>query len=420
MNENRDSKRDRRNSKAESHYERTHRQREEKKFKAKTQEKAISKNNERLKRKEEKKGTNNDSKIKKRIINRSSNENKPIGGKAGKKLGEKYGYDRPSKKLINPLSYKSVKENLVEDVAHIGMQKALAKATMGASIGLEKGFKFITGKDINYTKLANNKGKILIAFVALMVFLLFWLMFIIGVCIIIFGAVAIILLDDDLKSGINMDSVASVETSNSTGSAKGSVTMPEGANGDILFPYSEYVTSVMQKNRFISDRGVPQDHWGTDLDHSADRGSDGGTVPIYPVGVGTVVKTLNTFKGVDWNGAWGNRVEVLHDAKDPETGLPFYSRYAHLYPNSIEVKVDDKVYLDTVMGKQGNTGPSKGSHLHLELYVGEMKYSDPVKTKNILEYASCSADGKNWYDLGGNQKATTACYNYQLSVRGVK
>lgn len=58
--------------------------------------------------------------------------------------------------------------------------------------------------------------------------------------------------------------------------------------------------------------------------------------------------------------ALGNQVQIL----DNRTGL--YYRYCHMLYGSINVKVGDKVDLNTIIGKMGNTGNSTGTHLHLE------------------------------------------------------
>ena len=54
--------------------------------------------------------------------------------------------------------------------------------------------------------------------------------------------------------------------------------------------------------------------------------------------------------------------------------------YAHL--NSINVKTGQKVTTNTVIGRQGTTGNSTGSHLHYEVRNGKNQPIDPIKYIN--------------------------------------
>lgn len=56
----------------------------------------------------------------------------------------------------------------------------------------------------------------------------------------------------------------------------------------------------------------------------------------------------------------GNQVQIL----DHRTGL--YYRYCHMLYGSVNLNVGDRVNLNTIVGKMGNTGNSTGTHLHLE------------------------------------------------------
>lgn len=56
----------------------------------------------------------------------------------------------------------------------------------------------------------------------------------------------------------------------------------------------------------------------------------------------------------------GNQVQIL----DNRTGL--YYRYCHMLYRSVTLNVGDRVNLNTIVGKMGNTGNSTGTHLHLE------------------------------------------------------
>lgn len=70
-----------------------------------------------------------------------------------------------------------------------------------------------------------------------------------------------------------------------------------------------------------------------------------------------------------------NGIEVIirHDAINGEV---YYSKYLHLEPNSVIVKVGDRVNKGDKIANMGNTGCSTGTHLHFELYTDE-GYIDP-------------------------------------------
>ena len=66
----------------------------------------------------------------------------------------------------------------------------------------------------------------------------------------------------------------------------------------------------------------------------------------------------------------GNFVRIKH-----ESGV--YSRYLHLVNGSIKVKVGQKVKAGAVLGTEGNTGYSMGTHLHFDINDGN-GYVDPL------------------------------------------
>ena len=66
----------------------------------------------------------------------------------------------------------------------------------------------------------------------------------------------------------------------------------------------------------------------------------------------------------------GNFARIKH-----ESGV--YSRYLHLVKGSIKVKVGQKVKTGTVLGMEGNTGYSYGTHLHFDINDGT-QYVDPL------------------------------------------
>ncbi len=74
---------------------------------------------------------------------------------------------------------------------------------------------------------------------------------------------------------------------------------------------------------------------------------------IKPIKAGIVVEAGYTKDG------YGNTVYIDH-------GNGLGSRYAHL--SKIEVKVGDKVDMNTEIGRVGTSGHSTGPHLHLEIH----------------------------------------------------
>lgn len=86
-------------------------------------------------------------------------------------------------------------------------------------------------------------------------------------------------------------------------------------------------------------------HKGVDLVGS-------GSKHIYPVNAGTVVWVKSSSSG------YGNHLLINH-------GDGTWSLYAHL--STIYVKAGQSVNVNTILGLEGSTGRSTGSHLHLEI-----------------------------------------------------
>ena len=97
-------------------------------------------------------------------------------------------------------------------------------------------------------------------------------------------------------------------------------------------------------------------HWGLDLQAST------GT-PIYATGDGTVkLVKIST-------GGYGKQVEIQHG------NYGYVSKYAHM--SKIGVKQGQKVKRGEIIGYVGNTGLSKGPHLHYEI-IRNNKKIDPI------------------------------------------
>jgi peptidase M23-like protein len=98
-------------------------------------------------------------------------------------------------------------------------------------------------------------------------------------------------------------------------------------------------------------------HWPFQRTHTGMDISDGqrsGVTPVKPFRPGRVIDIVHSNRGL------GNHVVVDH-------GNGVTSVYAHL--SSISVNVSQEVSLDTVLGLEGSTGASTGTHLHFEIRV---------------------------------------------------
>lgn len=88
-------------------------------------------------------------------------------------------------------------------------------------------------------------------------------------------------------------------------------------------------------------------------------GSSAG-IPVVAAASGTVVVANSGWRG------YGHTVVIDH-------GNGIKTRYAHMYPGSITVRVGQKVYQGQQIGRIGSTGNSTGPHLHFEMLVGGRK-----------------------------------------------
>ena len=98
-------------------------------------------------------------------------------------------------------------------------------------------------------------------------------------------------------------------------------------------------------------------HGGIDI--VLGSGSSAG-IPVVASASGTVVTAYSGWRG------YGHTVVIDH-------GGGIQTRYAHMYPGSITVRVGQKVYQGQQIGRIGSTGNSTGPHLHFEVLVGGRK-----------------------------------------------
>lgn len=114
------------------------------------------------------------------------------------------------------------------------------------------------------------------------------------------------------------------------------------ASGNWQYPYKSGYTKTSD---FGWRRSTDSYHQGVDLVGS-------GSKHVYPVNNGTVVYVKNLSSG------YGKHLLVNH-------GGGVWSLYAHL--SDIYVKAGQVVNKNTILGVEGSTGNSTGSHLHLEI-----------------------------------------------------
>lgn len=129
----------------------------------------------------------------------------------------------------------------------------------------------------------------------------------------------------------------------------GGETVPDSggvSTGTWQYPYKNGYTKTSD---FGWRRSTDSYHKGVDLVGSSSK-------HIYPVDSGTVVWVKRLSSG------YGNHLLVNH-------GNGVWSLYAHL--GDIYVKQGQKVNKNTILGVEGSTGNSTGSHLHLEIRKSE-------------------------------------------------
>lgn len=119
------------------------------------------------------------------------------------------------------------------------------------------------------------------------------------------------------------------------------------------------------------------------MHHGMDFSADIGT-PVFATGNGVVKRADNRASG------FGNHIRIDH-------GFGYETIYAHL--NEYNVHVGQKVKRGDIIGFVGNTGRSRGPHLHYEVHLAENRLNpvnfyygelSPEEFSQIVEMASQS------------------------------
>lgn len=120
-----------------------------------------------------------------------------------------------------------------------------------------------------------------------------------------------------------------------------------------------------------------------------------GKDPIYvhSIANGRVIKARKSNAA---GGGFGWYVVVRHYID----GKFYTSLYAHLVPNSFQVKVGQKVRAGDVLGQMGTSGMSTGRHLHLEVWEGRSHGWSPdgkgfIEPVGFVKAMKTAQDAKN-------------------------
>ncbi|MBN2302916.1 MAG: peptidoglycan DD-metalloendopeptidase family protein [Anaerolineae bacterium] len=106
------------------------------------------------------------------------------------------------------------------------------------------------------------------------------------------------------------------------------------------------------------------------------------------------------------NDFYGNLVIIKHDFNSPD-GRPFYTLYGHM--SQIDVETGQRVDLLQKIGEVGSSGVALGSHLHLEVRIGDpfsygSSYNPDLWIRPWPDYGTLigrvfDADGSRVYDI---------------------
>lgn len=183
----------------------------------------------------------------------------------------------------------------------------------------------------------------------------------------------------------------------------------------LILPINQMDLTVSYKHPWYGERFNGQIHYGIDCVHKY------GITNLYGCGDGVVV-----FRGFDH--VLGNTLGIRYDNVQLVDGriLDVIVRYYHL--DRICVEVNDKVNINTLVGRYGRTGTQVlGSHLHCEVDYDVLwpTYTPCLKgNSNILKatphyYPDTTLNPMNvFYMKKSKPECQTVTIKYPLSVEG--
>lgn len=148
--------------------------------------------------------------------------------------------------------------------------------------------------------------------------------------------------------------------------SKNSQTLSSGET--VVVTNGEFVLPFKEGQKYSISRGLSDNHNG--IDYVAEYGT-----PVIAISDGIIYRSsFNCPRNNGFLGNWcpfdgvmnggGNYVILKFTYEDKD----YYVQYAHL--SELNVKTGDKVLQGEVLGEQGHSGNSTGSHLHFEIHIG--------------------------------------------------
>jgi peptidoglycan hydrolase CwlO-like protein len=163
-----------------------------------------------------------------------------------------------------------------------------------------------------------------------------------------------------IKRSLAAAQAPKTSASSSSSSGSGGSDAPAVSSGNFTRPAPGVITSTygMRKGKM---------HYGVDIAKA------GGGVPIWAAADGEVYSA-------HVSESYGNVVYILHNIN----GQIYTTVYAHM--SSIGVSNGATVKKGQQIGTMGNTGASRGQHLHFELYKGRWAYHSAIDPAGIVPY----------------------------------
>lgn len=136
---------------------------------------------------------------------------------------------------------------------------------------------------------------------------------------------------------------------------------------------------------FFMEQRIVYDNYNV---HKAWDFSSPAQTKVYAVCDGNIEKKSFLYRSneININGGLGNHIVLKCDINDKT----YHITYAHLFPNSSQVSVNDYVTKGQMIASVGTTGYSTGNHLHFQVqlnneYVDGMSLIDFLDTSNKEE-----------------------------------